>query len=413
MIVKYKCRWEGGCTVFPVVECEAMNVKKSTVKKRIFISNALMILTTLILVFLINIGIVKLYWESIEFRWQESIEMMADTTAVEEMLKEWTLHQHTFYVILFVDICVCVIVWIAVSLFCTGKLVRQIMKPLDALGKGAERIRKNELTEEIHYQGDEEFEEICHTFNNMQAHILLVQEKNRKYEQARTEMIAGISHDLRTPLTAVRGTIKGILDGIVKEKEQQTQFLQTAYRRTGDMDVLLNQLFYISKLETGNMPLHIQKTNLKEWLQKYVEGKRKMGMREPVEFVTDLEAITQTAMIDQEQFQRILDNLFENSIKYGNVKDLQISLTLRQTQEGFQITFSDNGQGLPEEKIEFIFDEFYRVDESRNKKEGNGLGLYIVKNLVESMGGQVWAENQNGLSVFIELPKGESENGGE
>lgn len=138
-----------------------------------------------------------------------------------------------------------------------------------------------------------------------------------------------------------------------------------------------------------------------------------MGMREPIEFVTDLAAITQTAMIDQEQFQRILDNLFENSRKYGNVKDLQISLTLRQTQEGFRITFSDNGQGLPEEKIEFIFDEFYRVDESRNKKEGNGLGLYIVKNLVESMGGRVWAENQNGLSVFIELPKGESENGGE
>lgn len=372
-----------------------------------------MILVTLVLVFLINIGIVKLYWESIEFRWQESIEMMADTTAVEELLKEWTLHQHTFYVILLADICVCVIAWIVVSLFFTGKLVRQIMKPLDALGEGAKRIRENKLTEEIYYQGDEEFEEICHTFNDMQAHILLEQEKNRKYEQARTEMIAGISHDLRTPLTAVRGTIKGILDGIVKEKEQQTQFLQTAYRRTGDMDVFLNQLFYISKLETGNMPLHIQKTNLKEWLQKYVEGKRKMGMREPIEFVTDLEAITQTAMIDQEQFQRILDNLFENSRKYGNVKDLQISLTLRQTQEGFRITFSDNGQGLPEEKIEFIFDEFYRVDESRNKKEGNGLGLYIVKNLVESMGGRVWAENQNGLSVFIELPKGESENGGE
>lgn len=86
--IKNRCRWEGSCTVFPVVECEAVNVKGQTVKKRIFISNALMILTTLVLVFLINIGIVKLYWESIEFRWQESIEMMADTTDVEEMLKE-------------------------------------------------------------------------------------------------------------------------------------------------------------------------------------------------------------------------------------------------------------------------------------------------------------------------------------
>lgn len=384
-----------------------MNVKGQTVKKRIFISNALMILVTLALVFLINIGIVKLYWESIEIRWQESIETMADTTDVEEMLEKWTLHQHSFYVLLLVDICICVIVWIMVSMFFTGRLVHQIMKPLEDLRKGAKRIRANVLTEEIPYQGDAEFEEICGTFNDMQAHLLSEQKKIQKYEKTRTEMIAGISHDLRTPLTAIRGTIKGILDGVVKEREQQAKFLQTAYRRTGDMDALLNQLFYISKLETGNMPLHMQKTNLKEWLQKYAERKQEILIMEPIEFVTELESVTQTAMIDQEQFQRILDNLLENSRKYGNAEFLQIRLALRQTQGGFIITFSDNGQGVPEEKIGFIFDEFYRGDESRNKKDGNGLGLYIVKNLVESMGGQVWAENRHGLSIYMELPKGE------
>lgn len=84
-------------------------------------------------------------------------------------------------------------------------------------------------------------------------------EKNYKYEKARTDMIAGISHDLRTPLTAVRGTIKGLMDGVASTPERQNRFLKTAYRRTGDMDVLLNQLFYLSKLETGNMPLNLKK----------------------------------------------------------------------------------------------------------------------------------------------------------
>ena len=228
-------------------------MKRKTVKRRIFISNTLMILVTLALVFVVNIGVVKLYWESVERDWQLSMQTMAGTIDV----KDWTLHQHSFYVLLLIDMLVCVLIWILVSLFFTGRLVRQIMTPLNALGQGAKRIRENKLTEDIYYHGDEEFENICHTFNDMQAHILLEQEKNRTYEKARTEMIAGISHDLRTPLTAIRGTIKGILDGIVKEQQQEA-FLQIAYRRTGDMDVLLNQLFYVSKLKTGNMPMNLQ-----------------------------------------------------------------------------------------------------------------------------------------------------------
>lgn len=382
-------------------------MKRQTVKKRIFISNTLMILVTLVIVFIINTGIVKLYWESIEQDWQTSMETMVDTASIEDMLEDWTVHRQSFYVLIFADMLVCVAVWIFVSLLFTGELVRQIMKPLGALGEGAKRIRENILTEEIYYRGDKEFEEICNTFNDMQAHILSEQEKNRKYEKARTEMIAGISHDLRTPLTAIRGTIKGILDGVVKEPKQQEQFLNTAYRRTGEMDMLLSQLFHVSKLETGNMPLHLQKTNLFSWITKYLEGKREMLAGEQVEFTKELERVSQTALVDREQLWRIFDNLLENSRKYGEIKPTQINIMLKQTEKEFLIGFSDNGPGVPEEKLEFIFDEFYRVDESRNKKEGNGLGLYIVKNLIESMNGQVWAENRHGLSVYMKLPKGE------
>lgn len=387
-------------------------MRGQTVKKRIFISNALMILVTCILVVLINIGVLKLYWESIEHDWQDSIEQMADDISVDDMLEDWTVHQKSFYVLVFADMLLCGATWILVSSFFTGRLVHQIMKPLDALTQGVKRIRENELTEEIYYQGDLEFEEICHTFNEMQAHILAEQEKNKKYEKARTEMIAGISHDIRTPLTAIRGSIKGILDGVVKEEKQKEKFLQTAYRRTGDMDVLLNQLFYVSKLETGNMPLHLQKTNLSLWISNYLEGKRKLLSEEEVKLTEELENVSEEAWIDKEQFQRIFDNLLENSRKYGGVSPVQIKISLQEQEKGFLIQVSDNGQGVPDEKLEFIFDEFYRADESRNKKEGNGLGLYIVKSLIESMGGKVWARNSSGLTVFIELPKGEQENVG-
>lgn len=382
-------------------------MKKQTVKKRIFISNACMILVTCFVVLFINIGVAKLYWESIEQGWLVSMTAGMNASQVEKLLEEWTVHQESFYILFLVDILICIVVWILVSMFFTKRLVGQIMKPLEALGQGAKRIRENNLTEDIYYEGEEEFEEICHTFNDMQAHILEEQEKNRKYEKARTEMIAGISHDLRTPLTAIRGSIKGILDGVVREDRMKEKFLQTAYRRTGDMDILLNQLFYLSKLETGNMPLHLQKINLFSWISKYIKGKCNTLDGEEVEFTEKLEEVTEIASIDTEQFQRIFDNLLENSRKYGNVNPVQIEITLKEKNDKFCIRFADNGQGVPNEKLPYIFDEFYRADASRNKKEGNGLGLYIVKNLIESMGGQVWAKNESGFAVYIELPKGE------
>ena len=114
------------------------------------------------------------------------------------------------------------------------------MEPLDALSAGAKRIKNNDLGQNIIYVGEQEFEEVCETFNEMQQHILQEQEKNRKYEKARTDMIAGISHDLRTPLTAIRGTIKGLMDGVAATPELQNKFLQATYRRSGDMDVPMN-----------------------------------------------------------------------------------------------------------------------------------------------------------------------------
>lgn len=378
-------------------------MKRQTVKRRIFIANAWMIFVTIALVGLINLGVVKVYWEFIEQEWQMSMQTMAATADIGHLLKQWTVHQQSFYVLLLADILVCAGVWIAVSLFCTGKLAQQIMKPLVALEQGTQRIRNNDLTQDIVYYGEKEFEDICHTFNQMQAHILAEREKNQAYETSRTEMIAGISHDLRTPLTAIRGSIKGILDGVVKG-EQQNKFLQMAYRRTEEMNKLLTQLFELSKLETGNMPLHLQKTNLFDWMSTYIEEKREQG--EPIAWIEELAQDTGSVLIDREQMHRIFDNLVENSRKYAEVQPIQISISGTETEQEVLLRFADNGQGVPEEKLTSIFEEFYRTDASRKKKEGNGLGLYIVKNLIESMGGQVWAKNEAGLAIYIRLPKG-------
>lgn len=380
-------------------------MNRQTVKRKIFNSNAIMILVALGLMAVVNILFLKLYWENLEREWQNSMQSVVDTTTMENVLKEWTLHQHSFYFVLGIDVLICVAILILVSFFFTKRLVNHIMIPVTLLEKGANRIQENVLTEKIVYNGDKEFENICNTFNTIQEHILSEQEKNKKYEQARTEMIAGISHDLKTPLTAIKGTIKSLIDGVVTTPEQEEKFLKTAYRRTNDMDALLNQLFYLSKLETGNMPLNLTKTDLKSFIKNYVDNLNANLFDEQIEAITHIDCEECITYIDSELFKRVLDNLTENSKKYCNASPIKIEITLKQKDNNLLIGFSDNGIGVSEDKITHIFDEFYRADESRNVCKGNGLGLYIVKKIVESMQGKVYAKNENGLSIYIELPK--------
>lgn len=380
---------------------------KRTVKRRIFLSNALMVLITLAVFLVINVGVIKVYSEYVEEEVRASAEKIVSEDGLEDLVEDFTIHRNEFILLFLADGVLCIAVLVIMSQIFTGNLVKHIMEPLDELAAGAKRIRENDLTEDINYSGDIEFENVCDTFNKMQKHILWEQEKNRKYEKARTDMIAGISHDLRTPLTAIRGTIKGLMDGIASTPEKQDRFLETAYRRTGEMDLLLNQLFYLSKIETGNMPITLRKIEISSFIKNYVQAKQGLMEAEKEELVEETKEITAEVAVDPEQLQRIFDNLLENSRKYGEKVPLKMKIDLRKMPGGILIRFSDNGVGVPENKLPYVFDEFYRVDESRNKKEGNGLGLYIVKYLIEAMGGTVRAENEDGFVVSLELPLGE------
>ena len=379
-------------------------MKARTVKRKIFLSNTAMVLVTLLMFLLINLFVIKVYTESIEKEFRASTELLTGPGDVDELLKEFTIRRNEFILIFGADGILCIAVLLIVSQVFTKRLTEHVMKPLDALADGAKRIRDHDLTQPVAYTGETEFETVCASFNEMQKAILEEQEKNRSYEKARTDMIAGISHDLRTPLTAVKGSIKGIMDGVASKPEQQKKFLEAAYRRCGDMDLLLNQLFYLSKIETGNMTLSLQTLEIASFLDRYVKTKREDLEPEKEELQFDSQGIKGDVSADPEQLRRILDNLLENSRKYGETMPLQVKLLLQKTSGGVTICFKDNGVGVPEEKLPHIFEEFYRADESRSKKEGNGLGLYIVKYLMEAMDGSVRAENADGLAIYLELP---------
>ena len=379
-------------------------MEKGTVRRRILISNVLMVLVVLVIFLGINLFIIYCYSESIESEVKATIEKVVDAEELDAIFQNYFVYRNQVILLLGVDGILCIACLIIVSQVFTRNLTKHIMEPLDALAEGTGRIKADNLEQEISYTGDKEFENVCTSFNEMMKSIAMEQEKNRKYEKARTDMIAGISHDIRTPLTAIKGTIKGLLDGVVSEPEQQQKFLETAYRRTTDMDMLLNQLFYLSKIETGNMPISMKKIEISEFLQNYGKAKQEYFGNDCKVINIDTQEMHEEVLIDPEQFQRILDNLVENSRKYAQKEPLVIDMNLYKTESEWGVCVKDNGVGVPEEKLPHIFDEFYRGDESRNKKEGNGLGLYIVKCLMEAMRGGVRAENANGLAIYLDFP---------
>lgn len=293
------------------------------------------------------------------------------------------------------------------SQFFTKYLIRKISEPIEKLGTAAERISAGDLSVPINYQKEDEFKNVCDSFDLMQKNLKEGMEKNAAYERARTEMISGISHDLRTPLTSVKGYIKGMMDGIANTEDKRRQYLEIAYKKSCDMDVLLSKLFYFSKLETGNMPFFCRKTNMNTFLQQYVSDKQKEPEMKQVTVILKQEDANEVwCSIDKEQFTRVFDNLLENSIKYGGRPDmLHICFNLKKVEKQIVIEVSDNGNGVQEEKLPHIFEQFYRGDEARVSADGSGLGLYVCRYIVTAHEGEIQAYNDNGLHIRITLPE--------
>ena len=288
------------------------------------------------------------------------------------------------------------------------RLIRHILSPAEALDVAAKRVMDGELTTPIGYPYEDEFKGVCDSFDLMQEHLREEMEKNAAYEKARTEMVSGISHDLRTPLTSIKGYVKGMLDGIANTEEKRTEYLKIAYRKSCDMDVLLSKLFYFSMLETGNMPFFFRECDVERFLRDYVEEKEPefTERRIAAEVVSDLKAPVYGSL-DTEQMIRVFDNLMENACKYANrPDDLRISIHIAENDGWIVVDFGDNGDGMEQEKLGAVFDEFYRGDESRSSGcDGNGLGLYVCRYIIKEHGGKIRAYTKDGFHVEMCLPE--------
>lgn len=290
----------------------------------------------------------------------------------------------------------------------TRQILSVIVRPLDELHSGVERIQEGNYGVALTYQGDREFEELTQGFNQMQTSLMLAHEKNRLYEQQRTKMIADISHDLRTPLTSIKGYAKGILDGVAQTEEKKRDYVAVIYQKSQVMERLLERLFAFSQLKMDKMPFDKVLVDIGDFLRAYIAEKNMELEAEEVLFQLDVSERL-LIEIDPIQFYRILDNLVENARKYAAVSPLVLNLSA--SGEGKEVvwTFTDNGVGVLDSELNHLFEEFYRVDDTRQQVEGHGLGLAIVRDLTERMGGRVEVGLRSGLSFTFRMPRKDME----
>ncbi len=294
---------------------------------------------------------------------------------------------------------------VLLSLLFTDRQVKQFLRPLNALTEAARRVEQGDYSQPVGTQGQDEFAEVCAAFDHMQQHLLAEREKNAAYQRARTDLVAGISHDLRTPLTSVKGYLKGLQDGVARTPERQAQYLDIAYRKACAMEKLLERLFYFSKMETGELPLHLERTDLGELVRRFVqESQEELGPKGVVLTLKGAPA-PHPLQADTEQLYRVLGNLTDNAMRYAKAEHLELTLTVWRERAYERLRFADNGKGVPEEQLPHLFELFWRGDSARgSRNEGSGLGLYIVKHIIEAHGGTVSAWNDGGLVFEIALP---------
>lgn len=295
--------------------------------------------------------------------------------------------------------------------FLTRFVVRRIEEPLDLLSAGVCRIGEGDLDHRIDYTEQDEFAPVCQAFNEMAQRLKASVERSRRDEESRKELLTGISHDLRSPLTSIRAYVEGLRDGVPQTDEDRQRYLRTIFTKTMDIDRLVSQLFLYSKLDMDGIPTENRPLRLDRYLSGLAaELECDYQERGLTLVLGELAPITVSA--DPEQLRRVLTNVWDNSAKY---KERKTGTALVVLHEDGRLILSDDGPGVPEEALPKLFDAFYRSDPARrNPAGGSGLGLAIAARAVQNMGGTIRAYDlpaAGGLAIEITLQKEESSHG--
>ena len=282
-------------------------------------------------------------------------------------------------------------------------IYRSIAVPLVKLKKATKNIKEGNLDFVLEVEGNDEFSQLCQDFEEMRKRLKESTEEKILMDKENKELISNISHDLKTPITAVKGYVEGIMDGVADTPEKMDRYVRTIYNKTNEMDHLINELTFYSKIDTNRIPYTFSKLNVEDYFSDCAEELGLEMETRGIELVyanyveKDVQVIA-----DGEQIRRVIHNIVSNAIKYMEKPKGIIQLRVKDVGDFIQVEIEDNGKGIAAKDLPYIFDRFYRTDVSRNSsKGGSGIGLSIVKKIMEDHGGKVWATSRLGIGTIM------------
>ncbi|MFC5451242.1 sensor histidine kinase [Paenibacillus aestuarii] len=297
-------------------------------------------------------------------------------------------------------------VFLVMNLWVSYRFSRGIVTPISRLKAAAQAISVGDLSRGIAEEGEGEVRELSRTLEIMRIKLKESVYLQEKYDDNRKFLVSSISHDLKTPVTSIKGYIEGIIDGVAKTPEKLEEYLETARSKAILVNAMIDDLLLYSKLDLNQLPYHFEKSDVLAYFEDCVADYRyeceKAGIR--IELIDDLQASVQVR-IDRERFKRVVQNIVDNAMTYVEKGPGQITISLRDTRTSVIIEIRDNGKGIPETKLPHIFERFYQADPSR--KSGSGLGLAIAKQIIEGHDGKIWATSEvgQGTRIMISLKK--------
>ena len=282
-------------------------------------------------------------------------------------------------------------------------IYRSIAVPLVKLKKATKNIKEGNLDFVLEVEGNDEFSQLCQDFEEMRKRLKESTEEKILMDKENKELISNISHDLKTPITAVKGYVEGIMDGVADTPEKMDRYVRTIYNKTNEMDHLINELTFYSKIDTNRIPYTFSKLNVEDYFSDCAE---ELGLKMETRgielvYANYVEKGVQV-IADGEQIRRVIHNIVSNAIKYMEKPRGIIQLRVKDVGDFIQVEIEDNGKGIAAKDLPYIFDRFYRTDVSRNSsKGGSGIGLSIVKKIMEDHGGKVWATSRLGIGTIM------------
>jgi len=295
------------------------------------------------------------------------------------------------------------IILAGVILLLTFLVTRSMMQSLKKLKDGVRHIAEGDLSFSIKTNKRDEAAQVVMAFEEMRIRLKASIDAQVKEEENRKELISNISHDLKTPVTAIKGYVEGLIDGVADTPEKREKYLSTILGKTMSLDRMIDDLFLYSSLDIGRTPYYFEHLSAEQYFRDLC-NETKLDLTErgfQVDCDIQIPPATQIRA-DRQMLSRLQHNLTENAVKYAKEDDRKAIFSVYMQGDMLVCTTEDNGIGIQPSALPHIFERFYRADAARTSTiGGTGLGLQISKRIIEDHGGRIWAESQPSVYTRI------------